>query len=192
MSRPAILLLTAITVALLFASGATLAVAQTTTSTPQDASSQGIKTQSQGASESPSGGANRQALSPDATTSTSNGFTLTKTVTPTTAKVGKQLTFTITETNNSGSSLRFNLGINDVLPSGVKFISLTPPSGGTCSFDSSTRTVNCKGFTLADGETATMNVFVKAKTSGSFKNKANDTSFPGNKVTAPFTVKSRR
>jgi uncharacterized repeat protein (TIGR01451 family) len=189
MSRPAILLLTVITVALLFASGATLAVAQTTTSIPQDASSQGIKTQSQGASDSTSGKASPEAVTPLATTSTNNGFTLTKKVRPDTVAVGDKLTFTITETNNSGSGLLFNKGINDILPTGLKFVSATPPLGGSCSFDSSTRTVNCKGFSIADGDTATITVVVKAKQSGSFKNKANDTGFPGNKVTAAFTVK---
>ena len=161
----------------------------TPNSTPKDATSQDTKTQSQGASDSTSGKASPEAVSPQATTSTNNGFTLTKKVSPDTVAVGDKLTFTIKETNNSGSGLFFNKGINDILPTGVKFVSATPPSqGGSCSFDSSTRTVNCKGFSIADGDKATITVVVKAKQSGSFKNKANDTGFPGNKVTAPFTV----
>lgn len=123
-----------------------------------------------------------------AATSTKNGFTLTKKVSPQPGTVGKPLTFTITETNVSGVPFTAVRGINDVLPSSVKFVSATPPPGGTCSYNSSTRTVNCKNFFLATGSTVTMKVVVIPQKPGTFTNVANDSSFPGNVVREPFKV----
>jgi len=186
-------------IALLLASGAALAGADTKTNAPKDTKaqdkSQDTKTQSASestsgdvASESTSGDvdAQRKRKPPPPPTSTNNGFTLTKEVSPETVAVGDEVTFTITETNNSGEALVFNVGIFDILPKGVTLLTVEGPPDAVCA--SKKRVVRCSGFTIENGETATMTITVAPKKARTFRNKATDTSFPGNIVSVPFTV----
>jgi uncharacterized repeat protein (TIGR01451 family) len=186
----ALLVLTTMAIALLLASGAALAGADTKTNAPKDTKAQDKSqdTKTRSASESTSGDvdAQRKRRPPPPPTSTNNGFTLTKEVSPETAAVGDEVTFTITETNNSGRELFFNVGIFDILPKGVTLLTVEGPPDAICA--SKKRVVRCSGFIIENGETATMTITVAPKKAGTFRNKANDTSFPGNKVSVPFTV----
>lgn len=122
---------------------------------------------------------------------TNNGFTLSNEATPDPATVGKQMTFIIMETNNSGSDKVFTVGISDFLPAGLRFASATVDKpGGMCSFESSTNTVNCKGFTIPNGQTATIPVVVIPTMTGSFTNHADDFGMAG-PVDEPFMVKGK-
>jgi uncharacterized repeat protein (TIGR01451 family) len=122
-------------------------------------------------------------------TVTNNGFTLSNEATPDPATIGKQMTFLITETNNSGGTKAFTMGISDLLPKGLRFVSATiDEPGGMCSFDASTSTVNCKGFSLQNGQTATILVTVVPTKSGSFTNHVDDFGMAG-PVDEPFMVK---
>jgi uncharacterized repeat protein (TIGR01451 family) len=130
-----------------------------------------------------------QMRSAEAHTVTNNGFTLTNEATPDPATVGKQMTFLIMETNNSGSTQAFTMGISDLLPAGLRFVSATiDEPGGMCSFDANTNTVSCKGFTLQNGQTATIVVTVIPTMSGSFTNHVDDFGHAG-PVDEPFMVK---
>src|SRR5438270_11406510 len=131
-----------------------------------------------------------QVKSAEAHTVINNGFTLSNEAVPDPATVAKQMTFLIMETNNSGSDKTFTMGISDVLPAGVRFVSATVDKpGGMCSLDASTNTVNCKGFTIPNGQTATIPVVVIPTMSGSFTNQVDDfgNAGPGDE---PFMVKS--
>ena len=169
------------------------------TTTPNDST---IPTQSQRASETPTPGeASTQAVSSQARRSTLNGFTLTKKVSSKSITKGSNLTFTITEENNSGNALPFDVGINDVLPTSVEYVQRSAAltvvnrkgdtvAQGTCTnrLRENGGTVNCNNFFLPDGGTATMTLDVTAKKKGSFRNEANDAEFPGNTVTVPFKI----
>lgn len=125
----------------------------------------------------------------EAHTVTNNGFTLTNEAIPDPVTVGHQLTFFIAETNNSGSAKAFNTGISDSLPKGLIFVSATiDKPGGMCSFDANTNTVSCKGFTLQNGQTATILVTVIPPMTGSFTNHVDDSGMAG-PVDEPFMVK---
>jgi hypothetical protein len=110
--------------------------------------------------------------------------------------VGDELTFTITETNNTAEDYRFGGGINNILPKAVAFSEVEGPPDALCTNTIKKKkdkkkkyaVVNCSGFIIPAGETATITVTVLTKKAGTFRNQANDTSFPGNEVSVPFTV----
>lgn len=82
-------------------------------------------------------------------------LTVTQTVSPQPAIVGKRLTYTIRVTNN-GPGEATGIGLLDTLPAGVTFVSARP-SQGTCS---AIRAVSCELGTLARGRSATVEVEV--------------------------------
>lgn len=218
MIRRAMLVLTTMAITLLLASGAALAGADPKTNAPEDA-----RIQSQSASDSTSERASTEGVnepvngSPSGPppTSTKNGFTLTMILgeppevpedppedpedppeVPEPPAVGDELTFTITETNNTAVDYYFGAGITDILPRAVTFSEVEGPPDALCTNTKKKiknkkrryEVVNCKGFTIPAGETVTMTITVMTKKAGIFRNKANDTTFPGNEVSVPFTV----
>ena len=216
MNRRAMLVLTTMAIALLLASGATLASADTKTNDPED-----TRIQSQSASESTSERVSTEGVNEPVNgstsgpppTSTNNGFTLTMIEgeppevpedpedpedpeVPEPPAVGDELTFTITETNNTAEDYRFGGGINNILPKAVAFSEVEGPPDALCTNTIKKKkdkkkkyaVVNCSGFIIPAGETATITVTVLTKKAGTFRNRANDTSFPGNVVSVPFTV----
>ena len=56
-------------------------------------------------------------------------LSLTKTVDNTTPELGKNVTFTITLANASGSSSATAIAVNDLLPAGLTFVSANPAQG---------------------------------------------------------------
>jgi uncharacterized repeat protein (TIGR01451 family) len=78
--------------------------------------------------------------------------TVTKTVNPTTIASNQQLVYTIIVTN-SGPSTATNVGVNDVLPSNVTFVSATSAAG---AFTNSNGTVSGTIASLPSGSPATI------------------------------------
>ena len=76
---------------------------------------------------------------------------IVKSATPSPVDVGKQLTYTLTTTNN-GPSGATGVTVTDVLPAGVSYVSATD-SQGTVNFANGTLTANLGS--LADGASAT-------------------------------------
>lgn len=83
---------------------------------------------------------------------------LTKTATPNPVKVGADLTYILTATNN-GPDKATNVKVTDTLPDGATFISAVT-SQGTC-VKSGVRTVACSLGDLNKGATATIKIIVK-------------------------------
>jgi uncharacterized repeat protein (TIGR01451 family)/fimbrial isopeptide formation D2 family protein len=81
-------------------------------------------------------------------------LSITKTDSPDPVTAGNNLTYTITVTN-SGPSTATNAAMNDLLPAGVTFQSITTPSGWICTIPTvgSTGTVNCTNPSFALGAT---------------------------------------
>jgi uncharacterized repeat protein (TIGR01451 family) len=87
------------------------------------------------------------------------------------APTGRNLTYTITVTNN-GPDPAEGAFVDDFLPSSVTFVSATP-SMGSCS---GTGPVSCVLGTLANGETATVDIVVRPTEAGTITNRASGSS----------------
>jgi uncharacterized repeat protein (TIGR01451 family) len=105
--------------------------------------------------------------------------------------VGRNLTYTVTVTNDSPIQAT-GVVLTDVLPGGVTFVSVSA-SQGTCS---GTATVTCNLGTMAGGGTATVTIVVRASTRGMISNTASvkgdqsDPDMTNNSVTQTTTVQT--
>lgn len=121
-------------------------------------------------------------------------LTIKKTIKPQTVQVGKQQVFTIKITNNTGAR-RSGVTMRDPLPQNVHFIrastSLQIP--GSCRFVQSNRTVVCGPYTLARGQSFTVNIYVKPTQAGKYLNTAHASyTLPGGLGAAPEASDSAR
>jgi len=82
--------------------------------------------------------------------------------------VGTEFAYLITVSNN-GEGAATNLTLVDVLPDGLIFIGIESDTW-QCSFDGSTRTVNCSLSSLATPASTTVSVIVEAATAGNITN----------------------
>src|SRR5918999_1292608 len=98
---------------------------------------------------------------------------LTKADPPGRAPTGRNMTYTLTVTNN-GPDAASGVTVTDQLPPSVTFVSATP-SQGSCS--ESGGIVTCSLGTLGNGATATVNIVVKPTTAGTITNTASVTAF---------------
>ena len=96
---------------------------------------------------------------------------IVKSATPSPVDAGKQLTYTLTATNN-GPSDATGVTVTDALPAGVSYVSATSSQGGTPTFANGTLTADLGG--LADGASATTTliVSVNSNTTGPISNTA--------------------
>jgi uncharacterized repeat protein (TIGR01451 family) len=108
-------------------------------------------------------------------THTTADLEITKTDSQDRSPTGRDLTYTLTVTNN-GPDVASGVTVTDVLPPSVTFASATP-SQGTCS--ESNGTVTCSVETLANAATTTVDIVVTPRTAGLITNTAS--------VTAPAT-----
>ena len=99
-------------------------------------------------------------------------ISITKTGEPDPVLAGTQLTYAL-ETVNTGPQSASSVQVTDTLPSGVIFDSAMP-SQGTCS--QSSGTVTCSLGTLANGQSATVEIKVRPQSPGSVGNQASVTS----------------
>jgi uncharacterized repeat protein (TIGR01451 family) len=91
------------------------------------------------------------------------------------APTGRNLTYTLTVTNN-GPDATPAVEVTDTLPASVTFVSATP-SQGTC--DTSGNVVTCQLGSLGSGATATVDIVVKPTQAGTITNNASvDTRTP--------------
>ncbi len=109
---------------------------------------------------------------------------ISKVVTPAQASPGDTVTYTTDVTNpnandpDNPTDPATNLVVSDPLPSGVDFVGFTSNPGGVCTYDDTTRTVNCDVGTLAvDGSftysfTATINASAQGPAPNSVVNTA--------------------
>lgn len=100
---------------------------------------------------------------------TSATLAVVKTDSPDPVVAGTNLTYTITVTNNGPSDAQ-GVTLNDPLPAGTSFVSLSGNGifqpAGACSHNGATPgVVNCGGLVLPAGQTATLNVIVKVAAS---------------------------
>jgi len=86
-------------------------------------------------------------------------------------QVGQQIIYTLAAFN-SGPAIATNVVIHDTIPSGVSYVSA---SGGACSYNSGTRTVDCSVGSLSSGGQATVYVTVQVNGTGQLINTANAT-----------------
>jgi len=93
---------------------------------------------------------------------------VTKTDSSDPAYVGKDLTYTITITNNGSSSATF-VTMDDPLPAGVTYVSVSSTKG-TCSYDGTY--VYCDIDTMAAAEQVTVTITVRPTTVGTITNTA--------------------
>jgi uncharacterized repeat protein (TIGR01451 family) len=93
---------------------------------------------------------------------------LTQAVAPAAPVVGRDLTFTLTVTNNAPIAAP-GVIVTDPLPAGVAFVSATADQG-SCTFDGST--VVCDLGTLAPGAVLTIRVVVRPTATGALTNAA--------------------
>jgi uncharacterized repeat protein (TIGR01451 family) len=117
---------------------------------------------------------------------------IVKTADPTSTQTGKNVTYTLTVTNN-GPITDTNVAVGDSLPFGVSFVSASA-SQGTCS---GTAVVQCAIGTMTNGQKVTITVVVTANNTGTILNTAtvvgalpettlaNNTSSVSINVTAP-------
>jgi uncharacterized repeat protein (TIGR01451 family) len=87
--------------------------------------------------------------------------------------VGEQITFTITETNNSNETFP-EVAVRDWLPEdGTEYVSATP-SQGECFYSSYTHNVFCELGDLPAGSSASVEIVVTTTATGTFTNTAWD------------------
>jgi uncharacterized repeat protein (TIGR01451 family) len=94
-------------------------------------------------------------------------LSITKTATPNPVTVGASLTYTLTIANH-GPNDATDVIVDDTLPAGVSFVSITP-SQGTCAGTSS---ISCNLGSLANGASATVSIVVTPTQRGEISNTA--------------------
>ena len=94
---------------------------------------------------------------------------VTKTANVSTVTVGDDVRFTVTVTN-TGPDATTGVVIEDVLPTGLEYVSTSP--GATMSYDPGTRTLVWTVGNLSDGANETLTLLVNATTIGSWDNVA--------------------
>jgi uncharacterized repeat protein (TIGR01451 family) len=99
--------------------------------------------------------------------STVADLSVTKSDSPDPVRVGNNLTYTLTITNN-GPAAATGVTVTDTIPKGVSFVSATS-SQGSCT--RSSRTVTCSMGTLANAAQATATIVVNPTKTGSKTNK---------------------
>src|SRR5439155_18699519 len=99
--------------------------------------------------------------SPTPTPPTVVDLAIVKTADPTSTLTGKNVTYTLTVTNN-GPVTDTNVVVGDSLPFGVSFVSVSS-SQGTCS---GTSVVQCAIGTITNGQQVTITVVVTAVNTG--------------------------
>ena len=111
--------------------------------------------------------------------------------TPDPVRLGQNLTYTVTITNN-GPSDATGVTLNDTLPAGVSFVSATPTQG-SCG---GTSTVACNLGDLSNGASAMVTIIVTPTLAGGLSNTvtvaADDPNPPNNTVTAETTVNPKQ
>lgn len=112
------------------------------------------------------------------------GCTISKTASPDTVEKGEQLTFTVTVTDDTGFDPGGGVGVvflpffYDQLPDSVRFVSATPPPGGTCFVNNNgfpgapAGAVVCFGSPSLAPITDTFTIDVVATECGAFTNTA--------------------
>jgi uncharacterized repeat protein (TIGR01451 family) len=108
-----------------------------------------------------------------AQTASSADLALTKTVSPGSVTVGKNVSFLLTA-NNAGPNDATNTRVTDTLPSGLTFVSANP-SQGSCS---GTSTVTCALGTVRSSGTASVTIVARVSAVGTFTNSADVTADP--------------
>jgi uncharacterized repeat protein (TIGR01451 family) len=88
---------------------------------------------------------------------TTGDLSITKTDSPDPVIVGHDLTYTLTVTNN-GPEAAAGVHIEDALPAGTTFKSVTPATGGTCNNVSGT--VKCDFPSIGNGQSKTVSIVV--------------------------------
>jgi uncharacterized repeat protein (TIGR01451 family) len=98
---------------------------------------------------------------------------VTKTDSPDPVNANSNLTYTISVTNN-GPSAASTVALNDPLPAGVTFQSMTPPAGWTCTNPAvgSAGVVNCTIASLAVGGPFAFTLVVRPTAAGNIRNTA--------------------
>lgn len=81
------------------------------------------------------------------------------------------LTYTITVKNN-GPTTATNINVKDILPDGVQFVDLTPPTTGSANYSNIDKGLTWTIGQLGNGEEATLTVTVKPTVAGDIKNTA--------------------
>ncbi|HEV2906606.1 MAG TPA: DUF11 domain-containing protein, partial [Actinomycetota bacterium] len=100
------------------------------------------------------------------------------------APTGRNLTYTLTVTNN-GPDAAFNVIVTDTLPPGVDFVSATPSQGSCGRFGG---VISCSLAGMVDGATATIDVVVIPRAAGLIQNVASVSSSTGDPVGANDTA----
>jgi uncharacterized repeat protein (TIGR01451 family) len=100
------------------------------------------------------------------------------------AATGRNLTYTLTVTNN-GPDAAFNVIVTDTLPPGVDFVSATPSQGSCGRFGG---VISCSLAGMVDGATATIDVVVIPRAAGLIQNVASVSSSTGDPVGANDTA----
>lgn len=94
-------------------------------------------------------------------------LSITKSVNNSNPKVGSQVIFTVTTTNN-GPSDASNVQVTDILPGGYTFVSASVPTGTSYSNSTGVWAIG----DLAEGNQATLTVTATVKASGNYTNSA--------------------
>jgi uncharacterized repeat protein (TIGR01451 family) len=122
-------------------------------------------------------------------------LSVTKTDAPDPVSAGSNLTYTIT-VNNAGPSAAAGVSLNDTLPAGTTFVSLTSVAGWLCTTPAvgAGGTVTCTIASLASGAPAIFTLVVNTSAAGALNNTAivatttSDPSAANNSATAGTTV----
>jgi uncharacterized repeat protein (TIGR01451 family) len=117
---------------------------------------------------------------------------VSKTDSPDPAKVGQNLTYTMTVTN-VGSAAAGNVTLTDQLPKNAGFGSVAT-TRGSCSLKPEKRTVTCNLGAIAEGASATVTIVVKPTQKGTITNTATvsapgDSNTSNNSATATTVVR---
>jgi uncharacterized repeat protein (TIGR01451 family) len=122
-------------------------------------------------------------------------LSVTKTDAPDPVPAGSNLTYTIT-VNNAGPSAAAGVNLNDTLPAGTTFVSITSAAGWLCTTPAVGvgGTVTCTIASLASGAPAVFTLVVSTSAAGALNNTATvattttDSSAANNSATASTTV----
>lgn len=111
-----------------------------------------------------------------------DALALDKTALPDPVRVGQRLTFTLTQTNNTPCPA-FVI-VEDDLPAGVRFVSVTTDDG-ECEYDPSSNAIGCI-LIIPNNSSATVDIVVVPTVPGTITNAASD--IFGNQARATVTV----